>query len=349
MIKVIQIQNFQRHEKLKLVLDPNITTIVGPSDSGKSSIIRAIGWVVFNNPSGMAFIRDGSKGCSVTIKTDIHIVKRSRGKSTNYYQVDERRMEAIRKGEVPDAVLQALPFDSLNFQFQHDSPLWLPDSPGQVAKNLNQIVNLDLIDNVLEDLGRRARNAGSELSVTENRLARAKSVLNDLSWVEDAEKEYKKLEQIRKKLDVVRTSHTQLLSCIRPLRTATEQISRYEGLIGPAELFLKKLSNKNSLLEKLNNRRIRLKDTLGSLRKEEKRTEELKVVIDEAEPELSNLTQLSDQLMQTKRQKDALHLLVQNVRSSSESIQKHEAQVSKIKEKLSQIKTCPMCGASMGS
>lgn len=349
MIKVIQIQNFQRHEKLRLVLDPNITTIVGPSDSGKSSIIRALGWVTFNNPSGMAFIRDGSKGCSVTIKTEHHTIKRSRGKSANYYEVDDRRMEAIRRGEVPDSVLLALPLDSLNFQFQHDSPLWLPDSPGQVAKNLNEIVNLDLIDKVLENLGRRVRNADSEVSVTENRLARAKSVLADLSWVEEAETDYKKLERIESKLDKVRTSHTQLLSCVRPLRQVTEQVSRCEEVIGPVESFVKKLAVKNNELRKIDDRKSRLKDLLQSLRREENRTRELADITNKAAPDLDRLSEINVLLTQTKKKMDALNLLMLDIKSNSEYSKKCEAEVSSIKKKLSQIKTCPVCGGTLSS
>ena len=70
MIDRVQILNFQRHGELKIVFDEQITTIVGPSDTGKSSVLRAIRWVAFNRPLGDGFIRFGENECVVRLWVD---------------------------------------------------------------------------------------------------------------------------------------------------------------------------------------------------------------------------------------------------------------------------------------
>jgi len=57
MIKYLQIQNFQSHKDSLLEFDPGVNVIVGSSDSGKTAVIRALRWLVWNRPSGDAFRR----------------------------------------------------------------------------------------------------------------------------------------------------------------------------------------------------------------------------------------------------------------------------------------------------
>lgn len=41
MIRRIVLRNFQNHRRLRIDLDPRVTTVVGPSDAGKSAVVRA--------------------------------------------------------------------------------------------------------------------------------------------------------------------------------------------------------------------------------------------------------------------------------------------------------------------
>ena len=66
-----------------------MTSIVGASDVGKSAIIRALGWVLTNKPSGDAFIREGSKEVSAILDIDDKKILRARGKQ-NHYRMDKQ-------------------------------------------------------------------------------------------------------------------------------------------------------------------------------------------------------------------------------------------------------------------
>ena len=50
MIKSIHLRNFQRHKKLDIDLSEGVNVIVGPSDIGKTAILRALYWLRFNRP-----------------------------------------------------------------------------------------------------------------------------------------------------------------------------------------------------------------------------------------------------------------------------------------------------------
>ena len=53
--KRLKIQNFQSHKKTILRLHSGMNAIIGDSDVGKSSIIRAATLVLANKPSGDSF------------------------------------------------------------------------------------------------------------------------------------------------------------------------------------------------------------------------------------------------------------------------------------------------------
>ena len=65
-IKRVTLENFQSHKHSVIDFDEQLNVIVGPSDSGKSAIIRGIKWVLYNEPTGDYFIKEGSTECSVT-------------------------------------------------------------------------------------------------------------------------------------------------------------------------------------------------------------------------------------------------------------------------------------------
>ena len=67
-LKSIKLINFQTHQEVKLDLSPTITTIKGPTDSGKSSVLRALRWVCLNDIPGDEFIREGATCARVILR-----------------------------------------------------------------------------------------------------------------------------------------------------------------------------------------------------------------------------------------------------------------------------------------
>ncbi|MDE2104483.1 MAG: AAA family ATPase, partial [Patescibacteria group bacterium] len=66
-IKSLELRDFQCHKSLVLDLNAPVVCIKGPTDSGKSAILRALRWVCQNNFAGDDFIREGAKKAEVVL------------------------------------------------------------------------------------------------------------------------------------------------------------------------------------------------------------------------------------------------------------------------------------------
>lgn len=195
----LRLRNFQAHENLVIDLDPEVTTIVGRSDAGKSAVLRALRWLCLNRPQGDAFLRHGSDQVSVRLKADDVEVLRERGPSLNSYSLDGHLFQAFGS-DVPQAITDLLAVGPDNFQGQHDGPYWFLQSPGEVSRELNAVVALDLIDRTLANLASEHRRCVAVRDVATARLQEATEAVGRLSWTAEAEAELKALEDQEKAL-----------------------------------------------------------------------------------------------------------------------------------------------------
>ena len=194
MLKRLRIKNFQKHTNYKLKFDPHVTTIVGPSDIGKSAILRAIMWAVLNKPRGASFLHTGADEVSVTLKLEDHKITRSRGK-TNTYHLDGHKFAAFGNG-VPTEISTILNLsEAINFQGQHDSSFWFSQSPGEVSRQLNQIVDLSVIDTTLTNIAGEIRKSRMEHGIVEGRLEAARLDREKLRSAKKADRALKKVEE----------------------------------------------------------------------------------------------------------------------------------------------------------
>lgn len=195
MLEQITIRNFQAHEDLILPIEPTLTIIRGPTDAGKSSVIRAIRWLMFNRPGGKKFIKHGKAQCSVSALIDDCKIERKKTRSLNGYFLDREPFKAVGL-KVPERIEQFLNVSEINFQYQRDQPLWIALSPTQASKELNRIINLELIDSSLGYIGKETRKRSVLIDGTKTRLAKAKEEKQELAWVLEADRELRHIERM---------------------------------------------------------------------------------------------------------------------------------------------------------
>jgi hypothetical protein len=181
-LETLLVRNFQAHKHLAIDLDPGVTTIIGPSDRGKSAVVRSLIWLMTNRPGGDAFIRDGEPEAAVSLTIDGRTITRRRGAAVNQYSLDNKQFEAFGT-EVPPEIAQLLQTNPINYQGQHDAPFWFADTAGQVSRSLNSIVDLRVMDEVLGYLAGQVRTATAEVEAERGRLAQATAEQERLSWV----------------------------------------------------------------------------------------------------------------------------------------------------------------------
>lgn len=231
-IRKVIIENFQSHEYTLLEFSEGLNVIVGPSDQGKSAIIRAVKWALFNEPRGMDFIRAGTSSSKVTVElSNNYTIIRERSKSKNRYQVvdPEKNVKTFEGfgNEVPQEVIHAhgikkIPLEggtasNLNIAEQLEGPFLLTESGSTRAKAIGRLVGVHIIDRAIKDcvidlrrnhqtveriryeskeIGERLQEF-EELSGIEERLWSTESILEN---VETAAAKEKRLVQLEERL-----------------------------------------------------------------------------------------------------------------------------------------------------
>lgn len=184
-LKSLKLSNFQAHKELVIPLSPGITSIRGPTDRGKSSILRALRWVCLNDFGGDDFVREGAKKTIVTLETKDHTIIRTKGTggALNTYRLETASGEDEFKSfgvTVPSPIAALLQLDEINFQGQHESPFWFAETAGEVSRKLNRVVDLNIIDEVLSNIASEVRTATERKTVSEERLQQAEGSKKEL-------------------------------------------------------------------------------------------------------------------------------------------------------------------------
>ena len=148
MIHNLVLCNFQPWEYLDLELG-DITVIVGATDQGKSSIIRALSAIINNDRDGVAFVHHGAKSTMVLLRLEGSCeVILEKGKGINRYTLDGNVYDKVGR-EVPEDIRNALEIWPLEFdkstsevlQFQHqlDPPFLLADRGVRATRLLGAV------------------------------------------------------------------------------------------------------------------------------------------------------------------------------------------------------------------
>ena len=197
MLKTLRIKNFQKFGKMLLEFSPTLTTIIGSSDSGKSSLFRALQWVVLNRPTGVGFVKHGATDTRVRLTTDRHRIERSRIASDNAYFLDGKKYKSFSTS-VPEDLQNALGMTSLNFQSQHEPLFWFSLNPSALSTEINRLVDLESIDYVNKKLRAKERAVSLEIEKKQESLAANAKELRAIEGIEDIDNELAAIEAMVK-------------------------------------------------------------------------------------------------------------------------------------------------------
>lgn len=334
MIDSLTIKDFQAHQELRVKLSRGITTITGPSDIGKSAIIRALRWVRFNRPSGESFIRDGADEAQVLVVTGDTFIRRNRGKKVNTYTIDGQELEAFGN-DVPEQVLKALNLDEVNFQSQLDSPFWFSLSAGEVSRQLNEIINLGIIDSTLSNLASALRKASTEQEVRQGLLEEAKAQREALKPARDMDKALQEVEALAEeagKREKRASRASQLVEEAQSVGRTHEQASKAlldaEALIKVGQVW----QDKTVMI-----------DGLQSLLR---KTMEAQALASRSIPDLKPLLELEGQWNVKRHRRAALEGLTDNLQRQTQQDETRIVELQRSEESLKKTigKECPLCG-----
>ena len=240
MINYIRLRNFQGHRDTRLGLSSGVNVITGPSNIGKSSFIRALWWVARNRPlgAGEAFKHynvDKKEEVSVTLDTDGGIVSRFRKGSKTGYRVNDDELVAVRT-DVPKEVSDILDLGEHNIQTQHRVPgsnpyFLVEDGPADVARKLNEVCGLDIIDECL-------KNAAMLVSQNSQQTAEAERRVEELQTARDGYSDLKEREEVISRLEALEAESIALEPKIEDLGRLMDEAKAAQDKIKELNEFL---------------------------------------------------------------------------------------------------------------
>lgn len=277
-IKKVILENFQSHKYTEIEFDKYLNVIVGPSDQGKSAIIRALKWALFNEPSGDFFIREGEKECSVTVIFNDNVkVKRYRSKNKNsYYLYDEKGEETIFEGfgttvpkEIIDktsirkVLLDSNQSNSINIGEQLEGPFLLSEKNSTRANAIGRLVGVHIIDDALKNTLKDTRNLNIRKKSYEESLEKLQKDLEEYDYLNSLIRTTEQLDRIREhiknnevKLDKLTQISLDLNKINKEIKLTKEYLKMLKNLHKLIDIE-KKLNNKIKNFNYINNKYTR--------------------------------------------------------------------------------------------
>lgn len=163
----------------------SFVTLVGPSSSGKSALLRAVHALVNNTSSAAVLLRSGAKKFEVGATFNQSYVKIERGASLSTYVLGSDKY--TKSGtSVPDDIAKAIGFKDpdLHIRFQFDRPYLLDATSGQAATALAKLSHAHILRDAAAKASKIVRQRASEVSVLQTEQQNAQQSLEALGDVE---------------------------------------------------------------------------------------------------------------------------------------------------------------------
>lgn len=265
-IDKVELHNFQTHTNKVIQFENGLNIIVGESNVGKSSILRAIHWCLYDKPNGSDFIKTGTKSCRVIIHlSNGYIIerKRSRTSSGSYILTtpdgtvrdfkgfnNNIPIEILNAHQCPEIKINGTGY-KINIAVQMDQPFLIGNSATERLSMLGAIVDADRADVAKRDIG-----------IEKRRLNLEKNQLKDLKDIKEKELEkYNHLEKMKMNIEILEMAIGRIESDEIKLSSMQRIKKDYESSLEDLAFINRRLSQiripdketVNSLKDELNN------------------------------------------------------------------------------------------------
>ena len=290
------IKDFQSHKDTFVELHEHLNVITGESDTGKSTIIRAIEWVRKNRPLGHMFIGP-SGSCSVTLNfMNGSIIYREKGINDNLYRATTENIDEVYRAfssNVPGEAGKILYTANVCIQRQFEIPYFVFESDITVGKKLAESSGYDVLLRTNQGLRSKLRDERGYKTKLDKRAATIQEELNSSKFKQVAlleelmterEHEIEKLSRLREieedvhslivsvrasqdiidvlsekavSLGEIETEHSNEYTHLLELKEAVQEVFELVSSVHDLEIQLK---NKGEVLTKM---RIELAESLA--------------------------------------------------------------------------------------
>ena len=216
MLESIRIENFESHENTIVKFGKGFNLVWGKSDSGKSSILRALA-VAVNNQFSSKMVREGFAYCEIEVTTDKGKVNCKRGEGVNKWLVTdsqgvEHSFDKIGKS-VPDLASEVLGMKEKqwgkklnelpNFMFQDEKHYMLSEIGGEkstsnmVARLMDKTIGLGGIEELVKEISSNILKNRKQITELQNKQSVIKSGMLPEDIIETYEDKLKSIKKTR--------------------------------------------------------------------------------------------------------------------------------------------------------
>jgi exonuclease SbcC len=339
MITSLDITDFQAHRKLTVDLDQPITSIIGPSDHGKSAILRAIRWLFLNESPEGDFINWAGSKAIVRATVDGHVIEREANKSGNVYRLDGQEYKAFGR-KVPEDIANFLNVSSLNFQEQDEPNFWFWLSPAEVSRQLNQIVNLELIDQTNTRLDSKLRQTRTILADRKEQYEAAREERKRLRFVPEIAAALEEVKGLRKTAEDAEEKVTGLSDSIETLTEKQDEIRQGKAALSDLEDVIE--------LGKAASEKNRQASTLRALLAE---ADSLATTASLSAPNVEELGKLAQSAVELGRKAQGLAGILAYIETIETGLDQDKWELKQAEAEIKELTKgkCPLCGGNLKS
>ena len=334
MLNKLQIKGFRKNKELDIEFD-KITVIRGASGSGKTSLVGALKWICFNQPSSDSFINWEMDFAAVRLLFDDKhkvIRKRDTGQQ-NYYKLDKQTYKAFGTG-VPDDISSLLEMNTLNYHRQHAGPFWFSQTAGEVSRQLNKIVNLDIIDTTTSKLLKDQRDTNTLIKDIEIRITDIRKEKISLRYVLKMDKDLVVLEKQEKQIIKITQNALSLSKLVQTHITTLKTIDNAGERASDAAIAM----SKGRLYSNLKSKYQKLLDLIESAQNHKK---QLAFEIPDIEP----IIKRNNEWAQATEQYERLKKLFELAENAEEAEHDWRIELETKQKEFTKLigKRCPLC------
>lgn len=352
MIKLLQIKNFAAYKKVELNFSKGLNFIIGPSDKGKSAILKALVWVLTNKPNSSGFrplFWDGDTQVNIDLfkPRDISI-RRVKGKNNNYYELldyydQEEFIFKSFKQDVPEEIKDIINISDINIQRQIDPPFLISFSSGEVARYFNKIIGLDKIDNSLKYINTKIRWKNNSIVSEKDKLKEYREKQKEYIWIKEAEKILIKAEELEEEIINKKQNNRIFKEVIKQINYSKQILVKFKNL-NKIELLIKKADKLDNELIKKEQNLLNL-DTIVEQIKDCKYSININKNILKQKENINKASDLKEYINNLNNKKRKNSLLFKEIEETKQDYRILSHNIKIIEKKLKEItpNICPLC------
>ena len=338
----VKIKDFQSIREADLEIKP-FTVVVGPSDSGKSAIIRSLAALFYNTP-GDYYVSYGAKSCEVKLELPHNTIEFKKGSSSKY-TIDDEEYTAIGRGYFENLAptgIREIDADGKKVRpqvaMQIDTPFLLSSeyNPMTVASLLGNLSNAAVLNTAKREVEKDIKKIGSKIKHLESDLVERKKELADEGELQAL---LSRVEKIKKK-DAEILEITGVLS----------EVSNYKDIIGKNKTDIKDLEQTLKHITELR-KELTIQESAQKvinvsalMKKIEDMLEYLRKIFADVKAKLTLVEKKRFELREVQSVVSSMESIQMSIKKTQIDKDYYQKSLEKIEKKLKDIPTCPTCG-----